>query len=225
MNQLEQVHREMKACRRCLEAGYDIAPGAIFSGSTEAEVMIIGQAPGLTEVEAQRPFNASSGRRLFAWLEAAGWTESDFRKQHYMTAVTKCYPGKHPSGRGDRVPTSVEQSFCRSFLEAELALVRPRLILPVGGLAIKLWFPASIRLREVIGRAAYFPPGSWHGGAAFDLSRATVVDTFDATLSAKGRWLVPLPHPSGASAWPNRPRNRALIDKALAILAEIRQVL
>lgn len=69
----------MRACRRCLTAGFSIIPLAIFSGPATARVMIVGQAPGVTEVEARRPFNASSGRRLFQWLAEAGWDEDDFR--------------------------------------------------------------------------------------------------------------------------------------------------
>ena len=78
----------MKTCRRCLTAGFSITPGAIFSGPASANVMIVGQAPGVTEVEAGRPFNASSGRRLFQWLAEAGWDEDEFRATQYMTAVT-----------------------------------------------------------------------------------------------------------------------------------------
>jgi uracil-DNA glycosylase len=80
---LDALHTEMRACRRCLEAGFSITPGAIFSGPASARVMIVGQAPGVTEVEAQRPFNASSGRRLFQWLAEAGWHEDDFRATQY----------------------------------------------------------------------------------------------------------------------------------------------
>ncbi len=146
----------MLACRRCLEDGYDITPPPVFSGRPGAQVMIIGQAPGNTEVLAGRPMNAGSGRRLFEWLAAAGWEEDDFRRRHYMTSVTRCYPGRNSSGKGDRVPTRVEQANCRSFLEREIALVNPRLIIPVGGLAIKLFYASSLRLEEIVGRAAYF---------------------------------------------------------------------
>ena len=114
MDSLTELHKEMRACRRCLEAGHEIVPGAVFRGSAGAEVLLIGQAPGVTEVEAKRPFNATSGTRLFQWLGEAGWDEDAFRARHYMTAVTKCYPGKDTkSGKGDRVPSKEEQALCR----------------------------------------------------------------------------------------------------------------
>lgn len=213
----------MRACRLCLEAGYDITPPAVVSGSGTAGVMIIGQAPGITEAETGRPMNAGSGRRLFTWLEEAGWMEDDFRARHYMTAVTRCYPGRHPSGHGDRVPTRAEQALCRPFLEAEISLVNPRLIIPVGGLAIKLFYPSKTRLKDVVGTVAYFPPSALADQVNFNIGDAFQLSAFDAERDRAGRWVVPMPHPSGASLWPNRPKNKVLIDRAIQILADIRQ--
>src|SRR5512139_881715 len=95
------LQAEMRACRKCLEAGFEITPGAVFSGPAPTPLMLVGQAPGATEAQVKRPFNASAGRRLFIWLAEAGLEEASFRARFYMTAVTKCYPGKHPQGKGD----------------------------------------------------------------------------------------------------------------------------
>jgi uracil-DNA glycosylase len=188
----EELRRAMRACRKCLDAGYDIVPGAIFSGPAPARLMLVGQAPGVTEAQAKRPFNASSGRRLFQWLAEAGFEEADFRANYYMTAVTKCYPGKHPKGKGDRKPSRAEQKLCRPFLQREMALVQPRVLLAVGGLAIETMLGQKLRLTETVGRV----------------------------FNVDGRWILPLPHPSGASLWPNRPENQARIEQALALLQE-----
>lgn len=182
----------MRACCKCLEAGYEIVPGAVFSGPARAPLMLVGQAPGITEAQAKRPFNASSGRRLFEWLGVAGLEETDFRARYYMSAVTKCYPGKHPTGKGDRKPSRTEQKLCRPFLERELALVQPRVLLAVGGLAIETLLGQALRLDQVVGRL----------------------------FQVDGRYILPLPHPSGASLWPNRPQNQARIQQALALLRE-----
>ena len=222
MKELNILQNEMMACRLCAEEGFQITPGAIFSGRVGARVMIIGQAPGVTEVAAKRPFNAGSGRRLFMWLEAAGYQEESFRQEQYMTAVTKCYPGKNGSGRGDRVPSKAEQRNCRPFLNREITLINPRLIIPVGGLAIGLFFPAKLKLKDIIGKAAYSPPGFLFstGGPGFpDLS---LLESYDNSFGKDGCWIVPLPHPSGASIWPNRPENKVLIDRAIDILMDIR---
>jgi len=186
------LQKEMRACRKCLEAGYEIVPGAVFSGPASTPLMLVGQAPGVTEAQVKRPFNASSGTRLFQWLSEAGLDEAEFRAHYYMTAVTKCYPGKHPKGKGDRKPSRAEQSLCRPFLDRELALVQPQILIAVGGLAIETLLGERLRLDQAVGRVFH-------------------VD---------GRLVLPLPHPSGASLWPNRPENQARIAQALALLRE-----
>ncbi len=180
----------MGACRLCLDHGHEIFPRAIFSGYAGARVMTIGQAPGITEKEAGRPFNAGSGTRLFQWLSQAGIEEAWFRRTQYMTSVTKCYPGRGASGSGDRVPSRAEQELCRPFLEQEMALVDPELVIPIGRLAIDLYFPRKRSLKEIIG----------------------------TEIEAGGRWVVPLPHPSGASRWHQIASNRVLIDQALGLI-------
>jgi uracil-DNA glycosylase len=186
------LQKEMRACRKCLEAGYEIVPGAVFSGPAPTPLMLVGQAPGVTEAQVKRPFNASSGTRLFQWLSEAGVDEAEFRAGFYMTAVTKCYPGKHPKGKGDRKPSRAEQELCRPFLNRELALVQPRILLAVGGLAIETLLGQRLRLNEAVGHV----------------------------FEVNGRHVLPLPHPSGASLWPNRPENQARIARALALLKE-----
>lgn len=188
---LAALHKRMRACRACLEAGYWIAPRAVFSGNIGARIMSIGQAPGITEYETGRPFNAGSGQRLFQWLAEAGISEDWFRRTQYMTSVTKCYPGKAKNGGGDRVPTRKEQALCRPFLEQEIALVDPQIILPIGRLAINLFYPARVPLGEIIG----------------------------TEKQVDGRWVIPLPHPSGASRWHQSEANRAKIRQAVALLA------
>lgn len=222
MDALAQLHTQIRACRLCLEAGHTIAPGPVFSGRTGARVMLIGQAPGPTEAQVKRPFNAGSGRRLFTWLQQAGWQEDNFRNSAYMSAVTKCYPGRSNTGKGDRVPSPAEQQLCRPFLEQEIRLVNPRLLLLVGGLAIKLLYPASAKLSDLVGTAAYFPPETLIDPLNFNLADAEIHQAFDPAKPMHGRWVVPLPHPSGASLWPNRPENQALIAQALRLLADIR---
>jgi len=188
---------EIRACRKCLEAGYPIAPVPIVGGNPGAKIMSIGQAPGPTEVVARRPFNAGSGTRLFQWLAEAGFDETTYRVTQWMTAVTKCYPGRSEGGHGDRVPSPKEQALCRPWLERELALVKPKLIIPIGRLAIGLFFDAGLPLDRIIG----------------------------TQLEQPGRAIVPLPHPSGASTWHQKPGNRALVKKAIALIGRRREAL
>ena len=195
---LVQLQEEMRACQKCLDAGYQITPGAVFSGPASARVMIIGQAPGVTEAQVKRPFNGTSGTRLFQWLAEVGWAEDDFRTRHYMTAVTKCYPGKGGGGKGDRVPSRAEQKLCWPFLDQELALVAPEVIVPVGRLAIELFFEGRFKLIDVVGTSRQ---------------------------DRQGRKIVPLPHPSGASLWLNRPVHQTRVAQALEVLRRLREEL
>lgn len=182
----------MRSCRLCLAAGYYVVPPAVTKGSLGARIMTVGQAPGVTEVEAKRPFNASSGVRLFQWLGEAGIDEDWFRRTQYMTAVTKCFPGKNKSGGGDRAPSPAEQLLCRPFLLEELALVRPKLIIPIGKLAIEVFYKKGTSLEDVIG----------------------------TEMERDGVWYVPLPHPSGASRWHQIEANRKRIRKAIKLIAK-----
>jgi uracil-DNA glycosylase len=182
----------MDKCRLCLEAGHDIYPRAIYAGSEKARIMVIGQAPGITEKEAGRPFNAGSGSRLFQWLSGAHINENWFRTTQYMTSVTKCYPGRANSGSGDRVPSRAEQKLCRPYLDQELALIDPALIIPVGRLAIGLFYPQKLPLDQIIG----------------------------TQVQLDGRWIVPLPHPSGASRWHQTQANRELLGQAVKLIRE-----
>jgi uracil-DNA glycosylase len=109
-----------------------------------------------------------------------------------MTAVTKCFPGKMKNGSGDRVPSRAEQELCRHFLEDELKLVNPKLIIPIGRLAIERFFGADSSLEDLIG----------------------------TEKEMDGRWIVPLPHPSGASRWHQIPENRKRIDKAIRLIGK-----
>jgi uracil-DNA glycosylase family 4 len=192
-DELSGLQARMRSCRKCLEAGHDIVPKAIFSGGRQAQIMIIGQAPGVTEVEAGRPFNAGSGSRLFDWLGRIGLDEAEFREEQYMTSVTKCFPGKASGGSGDRVPSRAERDLCRPFLDAEIRLVDPRVIVPVGRLAINLFYPSRAPLSEIIGTQKRWV----------------------------NRWVVPLPHPSGASRWHQIAANRERIQRALQRLKAI----
>ncbi len=93
---LEALHERLRDCRLCLEAGYDMYPRAIFSGGISARILLVGQAPGITEKEAGRPFNAGSGKRLFQWRAGAGIDETWFRATQYMYRVTQSTLRSYP---------------------------------------------------------------------------------------------------------------------------------
>jgi uracil-DNA glycosylase len=150
--------------------------------------MLVGQSPGVVEGEERRPWRGRAGRTLRGWLELG---EEEFYETFYCVSVTRCYPGKHPSGRGDRPATPEEVALCRFWLDWELRLLRPAVVVPVGGLAAKRLLGIS-RLGDCI-------------GGRFELDEAIA---------------VPLPHPSGASGWLNAAANRERLSAALVVLRE-----
>ena len=189
--QFDALQNEMHACRACLQAGYFVQPPAITKGKLGAKIMTIGQAPGITEVEAGRPFNAGSGKRLFQWLAQAGIDEAWFRRTQYMTAVTKCFPGKSRNGGGDRVPSRAEQDLCKHFLDQEIELINPHLIIPIGRLAIERFFGGEATLEKLVG----------------------------TEKELNGCSVIPLPHPSGASRWHQISENRERIESAIKLIS------
>jgi uracil-DNA glycosylase len=181
----------LAACRRCAHAPA-IVP--IVSRSRAPRAMLVGQAPGQTETGGGRPFAGRAGRTLFRWLASAGMDEPTAREWLYISAITRCYPGPHPSGRGDRVPTPRERAQCGDWLADELRIIRPPVLIPVGRLAIDRFLGAH-PLAELIGL------------------EHEVVHEGGRSIA------IPLPHPSGASSWIHAHGNRALLDRALALLA------
>ena len=199
---LAQLHREILACTRCVEAGYLSQAAPVLSGYTDNRMMLIGQAPGAVEAIRRLPFQGRSGKVLMGWLMRAGLTsEAQARRQIYMTSITKCFPGKGTGG-GDRRPSRAEVDLCRSHLDRQLALIKPELLILVGGLAHERFLPGR-PLDALVGRV-------------FDLSGREL----SPRAPAHPR-LVPLPHPSGASRWLNAAENRALLDRALRRLRPI----
>jgi uracil-DNA glycosylase len=197
LEKFNALQSKMRACKLCLDDGHDVEPPAVTQGSLGAMMMTIGQAPGITEVETGRPFNAGSGKRLFEWLEKAGIEEEWFRETQYMTSVTKCYPGRAKGGGGDRVPKRSEQKLCRPFFDEEVRLVQPKLMIPIGRLAIDLFFPKGTTLGKIIG----------------------------TEIKEDEAWVIPLPHPSGASRWHQSADNRALIEIATKLISKRKALL
>jgi uracil-DNA glycosylase len=183
---LASLQRDLRVCRACVEAGFPLESWPVRNDYFGQRAYMYGQAPGVVEGEERRPWRGRAGKTLRRWLELE---EEEFYETFYCASVTRCYPGRAASGRGDRTPTPREQELCSFWREWELEILRPRLIVPVGGLAIRRLLGISA-LADCIGRR-------------YDLDDAAV---------------VPLPHPSGASGWLNAPANRELTAQAAALV-------
>ena len=169
-------------------------PPPVSGGPVVSKVMLIGQAPGVKEPVLGRPFAWTAGKTLFGWFtEFCGMTEAEVRARIYFAAVCRCFPGKTAAG-GDRVPAPDEIANCSSWMNDEMDILRPQLVIPVGKLAIGQFIVVS-KLDQVIGR------------------------TFSIRRGRRSFDLIPLPHPSGASPWHRIPPGKALLGDAMRKIA------
>ena len=183
---LQRLHARIRACTRCVDEGFLERARPVVAGSIRDRIAIVGQAPGAVELTTGQPFSGRSGAELRRWLAEAGIDEDHLP---YRTAITKCFPGKSPTGSGDRRPSPAEIALCAPWLDQELAVLQPRVILLLGGLAIdRFW--GKVALEDAVGRSRVI----------------------------EGVTFIPLPHPSGASRWLNDPAHRELLRKGLAQL-------
>ena len=185
---IASLQRDNRVCRACVEAGYPLESLPVVQPYTGQRAYIHGQAPGALEGEQRLPWRGRAGWTLRRWLEL---DEDEFYATFYCASVTRCYPGKALSGNGDRTPTPREQELCAFWREWELQLIRPELILAVGGLSAR-------RLLGVTSLAE-------HIGRRFELHGAVA---------------IPLPHPSGTSRWLNDPANRQRLAEALGVVRD-----
>ena len=116
---LDALMTRIHACRLCQERGYlRVAnPVAGARGRVTDRVMVIGQAPGHLSVEKRLPFAGPGGKVLQSWFVRAGFQPEDFRERIYLSALTRCDPGRNPRGTGDRKPSPAEQALCRTYLD------------------------------------------------------------------------------------------------------------
>ena len=116
----------------------------------------------------------------------------EFRRLTYIAALMRCFPGRNKQNTGDRPPPPAAIANCAHWLDGELRLLKPRVLILVGQLAI-------IR---------FLGPGSLEDRVGKSFGERPV--------------MVPLPHPSGQNRWLNTPVNRERLSKALALVGELR---
>jgi uracil-DNA glycosylase len=183
---LRSLKRDQAVCRACVEAGYPLESLPVIAPGEGQRAYLFGQAPGIVEGQERRPWRGRAGQTLRRWL---AMDEDEFYETFYCASVTRCYPGKPPSGRGDRTPTPVEQQLCAFWRDRELKLLRPRLIVTVGGLAARSLLGVK-SVTECV-------------GVQYELGDAVA---------------IPLPHPSGASSWLNVPANKERVVTAVELI-------
>jgi uracil-DNA glycosylase len=141
-NSIEALGEEIRTHGGCgfepCETATNMVPG---EGSATAEVMLVGEAPGASEDKQGRPFVGRAGKLLDTLLAEAGLS----RDEVWITNVVKARPPKN------RDPRAGEVAHCMPWLEAEVELIAPRVIVPLGRHALKHFAPGA-KIGEVHGR-------------------------------------------------------------------------
>ena len=189
MEVLIQHQQNLIKCSNCK----DMIGKPIIGNPVKSKIILIGQAPGIKEGEIKKPFAWTAGKNMFKWFYSIGVNEEKFRENVYMAAVCRCYPGKNPSGTGDRVPSDYEIKKCSKWLDFELNFLKPKLIIPVGKLAISQFITFS-KLNDVVGKKIKYQ------------------------LNGVNSDIVALPHPSGLSTWYKKEPGKKLLKDALNII-------
>lgn len=189
-NRLAALQSELAACRACPRM---VGP-VVHGPPVASRVLLIGQAPGPHEGALGRPFAWTAGKTMFRWFsEELGVDEARFRERVYMAAVARCFPGKAKGG-GDRKPDLDEIARCQRFLQAEVEILEPELVVPVGGLALEQVLGSKEPLAAIVGRMRR------------------------VQYCGRPVQVIGLPHPSGASTWHRTEPGRSLLRKALRLL-------
>src|SRR6267378_4446243 len=190
---LRTLQAACRACHVCVDAGIIPEANPTFSGEWGAAFFLVGQAPGPAERESRKPFSGRAGKELDRWMLRAGFASAEeFRRLTYIAALMRCFPGRNRAGTGDLRPPPAAVANCAHWLDAELEMLAPRVLILVGQMAI----------------ARFLGPGTLE---------ARVGRTF-----GKQPVMVPLPHPSGQSRWLNDSTNSEHLGRALTQISRLR---
>lgn len=182
-----------RACHVCADEGIIPEANPTFEGRWGAPFFLVGQAPGPVERESRRPFDGRAGKELDRWMVRAGFASAEeFRRLTYIAALMRCFPGRNDKGTGDLKPQPAAVANCAHWLDIELRLLKPKVVILVGQLAI----------------ARFLGPGRLEDRVGMKFGDRPV--------------MVPLPHPSGQSRWLNDHANRERLASALAVIAALK---
>lgn len=182
-----------RSCHVCMDQGIIPEANPTFEGRWGAPFFLVGQAPGPVERVSRRPFSGRAGKELDRWMLRAGFeSPEEFRRLTYIAALVRCFPGRNRAGTGDLKPPPAAVANCAHWLDTELRILNPKVLIPVGQMAISRFLGAA-PLEDRVGHRFGDQPV-----------------------------MVPLPHPSGQNRWLNDPANRERLASALGILSTLR---
>lgn len=191
MKKISDVHKAIQSCTLCPK----MCGTPVHGLDIKTNIMLIGQAPGEYEAPRGKPWAHTAGKTLFKWInEATGWEEDEIRNKIYIGAMARCFPGKNKAKTGDRVPDRVELNNCRRYINAEIQILKPKILVAVGKLAIEEILGRKVKLDDVVG------------------------ETFEMELNGHKLLVIPLPHSSGRSTWIHSENGKRGLKRAIGQL-------
>jgi uracil-DNA glycosylase family 4 len=158
VSQLNDLDEQIRVCQKCIlgRGRTNAVPG---EGPAEAQIMFIGEAPGFHEDRQGRPFVGAAGQYLDELLDGIGLKRADV----YITNVIKCRP---PANRD---PAPIELEACRPYLDRQIELIRPQMVITLGRFSMARYFPGASISRihgqpKRVGSMIYYP--MFHPAAA-----------------------------------------------------------
>lgn len=204
LKKLENNITECTLCKKILST-YNVVPKPIFFGMQESKIMVIGQAPGITEYNLGKPFQGETGSNIKRLFEVCGLC--DFDKLVYQTSVTKCFPGRTENSSVDRFPSKKEIINCTPFLLKQIELLNPKIIVCLGMLSWKTLISLKNKEEFDFSKKKYQK----------SISKLTTKDIVGTCFFYKESIVIPMIHPSG-SANGSRSKNKTAHDKSIELL-------
>ena len=191
--QICQVHAEIDACRVCERVVPQMVKTIGLRRGSPGAVMVVGQAPGNHEAHKKAAFAGPSGKRLDSWLVRCGFPAENPRTGVYFTSVVKCIP---PQAKD--IPGMLHN--CRHFLQKQLSLIQPRLVITLGGVAYKELAFTDVPYEQALCQS-------------FSTAEHLLLSPFSFNFT-----LLAWPHPSGRNLWHNEAENLEALNRSFALV-------
>ena len=145
---LAPVRERVRVCTKCPHLACSRTQTVFGVGNPDAEIMFIGEAPGVEEDAQGEPFVGRAGQLLTRIIKAMGCAREDV----YIANILKCRPDMPPGSFGNRVPTPLEMQTCRPYLVEQIDIIQPKVLVALGAVAVEGLLGTRGTMRELRGR-------------------------------------------------------------------------
>jgi uracil-DNA glycosylase family 4 len=145
---LEPIRDRVRACTKCAHLACSRTQTVFGVGNPDADLMFIGEAPGVDEDQQGEPFVGRAGQLLTKILKAMNFAREDV----YIANILKCRPDTPPGSFGNRAPTPTEMQTCRPYLVEQIDVIQPKVLVALGAVAVEGLLGTRGTMRELRGR-------------------------------------------------------------------------